>query len=107
MLLAGLMSHSPLSHICFTSSSSVFLQGMSFSTTDAHLLLQVIPVSRQRGALVDIAISGLPGWITVMSPGVTGEIRMRLWSPVGVEVFVRPPMPVDESRDRLHADPFW
>lgn len=56
--------------------------------------MQVISVNRMSGPLADIAISGLPGWISVLSPGVRGGIQMRIWAPVGVEVFVRPPMPV-------------
>ena len=57
-------------------------------------LMQVISVNRMSGSLADIAISGLPGWISVLSPGVRGDIQMRIWAPVSVEVFIRPPMPV-------------
>ncbi len=66
-------------------------------------LMQVISVNRMSGSLADIAISGLPGWISVLSPGVRGEIQLRIWAPVGVEVFVRPPMPVPS---RAKADSF-
>jgi len=65
-------------------------------------LMQVISVNRMSGSLADIAISGLPGWISVLSPGVRGDIQMRIWAPVGVEVFIRPPMPVP-SRAKADA----
>ncbi|KAL3152747.1 hypothetical protein ABBQ38_012336 [Trebouxia sp. C0009 RCD-2024] len=55
---------------------------------------KVIQVSKLSGAVADIAISGLPGWVTVLSPGTKGLVCLRVWAPVGVEVFVRPPMPV-------------
>lgn len=60
------------------------------------------------GALADIAISGLPGWVAVLSPGVKGDIHMRVWAPVGVEVFLRPPIPVLPGQaDQNKADTFW
>lgn len=48
-------------------------------------------------AVADIAISGLPGWVAVSAPGGVGVIRLRLWAPRGVEVFVRPPLPVPSA----------
>jgi hypothetical protein len=69
--------------------------------------MQVISVNRLSGSLADIAISGLPGWISVLSPGVRGEIQMRIWAPVGVEVFVRPPMPVPGQESHARTDSFW
>lgn len=73
------------------------------------LLAQVIQVSKLSGAVADLAISGLPGWITIMSPGIHGGIRFRVWVPVGVEVFVRPPMPVPVSTQPTSErdDPLW
>ena len=59
--------------------------------------MQMIQVKKLSGAVADIAISGLPGWVTVLSPGIEGVIDLRVWAPVGVEVFVRPPMPVPAS----------
>ena len=69
-------------------------------------LVQVISVNRLSGSLADIAISGLPGWISVLSPGVRGEIQMRVWAPVGVEVFVRPPIPVPGQETHANVDLF-
>ncbi len=71
------------------------------------LPLQVVAVSRLSGALADIALSGLPGWVSVLSPGVKGEIHMRVWAPVGVEVFVRPPIPVPGQQAVIKDEPFW
>ena len=69
--------------------------------------LQVIQVNKLHGAVADIAISGLPGWITILSPGIEGLISLQVWAPIGVEVFVRPPMPVPASIQhhsaRLHS----
>ena len=56
----------------------------------------------------DIALSGVPGWISVLAGpgkrsrgryqqgggGGDGSVRVQVWAPVGVEVFVRPPLPV-------------
>lgn len=56
---------------------------------------------------VDVAISGIPGWVTIYhsrelqvssaakrakETGV--QLHIRVWTPIGVEVFVRPPIPV-------------
>ena len=55
--------------------------------------MQVIKTTGLKGAVADIAISGLPAWITLLSPGRHGSIRVRVWAPRGVEVFVRPSIP--------------
>lgn len=47
-----------------------------------------------RGAIADVVFSGLPGWVQVFAPRDKGSIQLRLWAPRGVEVFVRPPIPV-------------
>lgn len=58
-----------------------------------------------RGRAVDVAVSGLPGWVSVRPPaGDTGPdslggIALRVWAPVGVEVFLRDPLPVAEEGD--------
>jgi hypothetical protein len=44
--------------------------------------------------VADIAISGLPGWLTVSVPNGRGSVHLAVWAPAGVEVFTRPPMPV-------------
>lgn len=43
--------------------------------------------------LADVAVGGMPGWVTVVSGGTKGVVRLRLWAPKGVEVYVRPPLP--------------
>lgn len=49
--------------------------------------------------LVDFSISGIPGWISVTLPTMSksrdrGIFRGRIWAPKGVEVFLRPSVPV-------------
>jgi len=48
-------------------------------------------------ALVDLAVSGLGGWLAVFAADDDPEakVRLRVWAPPGVEVFLRPPLPVD------------
>ena len=43
--------------------------------------------------IADICVSGLPGWVAVVSGPGSAALRMRLWAPRGVEVYVRPPIP--------------
>jgi hypothetical protein len=43
--------------------------------------------------LADICVSGLPGWVAVVSGCDREPLRLRIWAPRGVEVHVRPPMP--------------
>lgn len=68
--------------------------------------LQVIKVSAVPGAVSDIAISGLPAWITLLSPGKSGNVHVKVWVPKGVEVFVRPAIPI-AGLDRYEPDPEW
>ena len=56
----------------------------------------------------DVALSGVPGWLAIVAGpklrsrrGVQSEqsgsvhsVKLRVWAPVGVEVFVRPSLPV-------------
>jgi nitric-oxide synthase len=67
-------------------------------------------MSKETGieSTVDVSISGIPGWVTIYhsatfrappSAKLRGEtaneqLRIRIWTPVGIEVFVRPPIPV-------------
>lgn len=67
-------------------------------------------MSKETGieSTVDVSISGIPGWVTIYHseksrapPAVklrgetaNTQLRMRIWTPVGIEVFVRPPIPV-------------
>jgi nitric-oxide synthase, plant len=58
------------------------------------------------GAVMDIAVSGLPGWVGVYMKKEGGRrggggggreekwVKIQVWAPVGVEVFQRPPLPV-------------
>ncbi|KAK9841746.1 hypothetical protein WJX81_000306 [Elliptochloris bilobata] len=49
----------------------------------------------ERGeGVADICVSGLPGWVAVWLPGARGLVQIRVWAPAGIEVFVRPPLPV-------------
>lgn len=43
--------------------------------------------------LTDICVAGLPGWVAVVSGAGDEPLKMRLWTPRGVEVHVRPPIP--------------
>jgi hypothetical protein len=43
--------------------------------------------------IADICVSGLPGWVAVVGGSGTEVLRMRVWAPKGVEVYVRPPIP--------------
>lgn len=55
-------------------------------------------------AVMDIAVSGLPGWVGVYVKKESGGrrrggeegkwVKIQVWAPVGVEVFQRPPLPV-------------
>ena len=47
------------------------------------------------GALSDLSVSGMGGWVRVVKEQRRGECEMALkvWGPRGLEVFVRNPMP--------------
>ena len=50
------------------------------------------------GALADVSVSGMNGWIRVTrvghSRGDAAPSRVKVWGPRGLEVFVREPMPI-------------
>jgi hypothetical protein len=49
---------------------------------------------KQAGVVVgDIAMSGLPGWVSIVSGRIRGPLQLRVWTPRGVEAFLRPPLP--------------
>lgn len=60
-------------------------------TQGVHLQVQLLSKDSYQ-PLADIAISGMPGWATVLGAG-RAAIQLRIWAPVGIEVFVRPPLP--------------
>lgn len=53
----------------------------------------IIKSQGNRMPLADIAVSGVPGWVTLYAPFAKTDLRIRVWVPRGVEVFVRPPLP--------------
>lgn len=59
--------------------------------------MQVRLVAKGQAKVADISISGLPGWVTVEVPSGRGEVQLTVWAPAGVEVFVRPPIPVGDT----------
>lgn len=47
--------------------------------------------------VADIAISGIPGWVAVSCPSdvrMNHQIHVVIEAPVGIEAFIRPPMPL-------------
>jgi hypothetical protein len=52
------------------------------------------------GPVTDVAISGLPGWVTISTQQSQGRLSLRVWVPAGIEAFVRPPMPVERPASR-------
>lgn len=42
----------------------------------------------------DIAISGIAGWVSIMDEHGRGTVKVRVMAPLGVEAFIRPPLPV-------------
>ncbi|BDA41159.1 probable nitric oxide-associated protein 1 at N-terminal half [Coccomyxa sp. Obi] len=46
------------------------------------------------GPVADVAISGLPGWVSFRTGQSGGRLALRVWAPVGIEAYVRPPLPV-------------
>ncbi|KAF5835957.1 hypothetical protein DUNSADRAFT_6622 [Dunaliella salina] len=63
----------------------------------------VVKVDGGRGPLADIAVSGVPGWVTVFAPGARRDIRVCVWAPKGVEVFLRPAMPAGPPPQPAHG----
>jgi nitric-oxide synthase len=72
------------------------------------------------GSIGDIALSGVPGWVSVVAgpgrrsqsrrtrqeersgSGVGAEnVHLKIWAPVGVEVFVRPSLPVSLPEEAI------
>ena len=55
-----------------------------------------IKTRKKGGVLADVAISGIPGWVQVHCDEPSGgrSVRIVVEAPKGIEVFVRPPMPM-------------
>jgi hypothetical protein len=45
-------------------------------------------------ALGDVSIAGMPGWVAVHAPGASGPVVLEVLAPRGVEVLLRPAMPL-------------
>lgn len=58
-----------------------------------HTLRVPVPQIPSSQCLADVAVSGLPGWVSVYAPFAKQGIDLRVWVPRGVEVFLRPPVP--------------
>ena len=84
-------------------------------SVDARGGLRVSRVVELKGNGLDVCVSGLPGWVALRPVGTLTaarsnssnktsrnpsnfalEGRLTVWVPKGVEVFVRPPLPVEE-----------
>jgi hypothetical protein len=60
-----------------------------------------VPSIPSSACLADVAISGLPGWVSVFAPFAKQGLELRVWVPRGVEVFLRPPVPCPPPRKAL------
>ncbi|EFN51397.1 hypothetical protein CHLNCDRAFT_141029 [Chlorella variabilis] len=64
--------------------------------------------SGARQAVADIAVSGVPGWVAVHASAGRGHtVQVRVWTPPGVEVFSRPPLPVPSPLVEPGAPDAW
>lgn len=57
--------------------------------------------------ILDICVSGVPGWVTVMVPRMhqrrnEGIFKGRVWAPKGIEVFLRPPIPAPNPLEKQY-----
>lgn len=87
-------------------------QGLAFASSSSFSLFTAVQSSvqcqGQRTSLLDIAISGVPGWITIAA-GSRGRIAFNVWTARGVQVFLRPPIPcpnpaLDQTVERRIGD---
>lgn len=62
-----------------------------------------IPTQDYVMTVADVTMSGMPGWVSVVSGG-RGQVRLRVWAPKGVEVHLRPPIPCPTP---LAVAPVW
>ena len=106
---------------CLLGSEAVALRGGLWLAREVALQTSTMNSNK---TIADIAVSGLQGWIAVsISSGEERrhystkleyervnqqDIKLRIWAPKGIEVFVRPPLPtasvqVDRHRSRRNA----
>lgn len=52
---------------------------------------------RAPGKVADIAVSGLPGWVSVQTEQSQGRLVLRVWAPHGIGAYLRPPLPVKSA----------
>lgn len=53
---------------------------------------------RAPGKVADVAVSGLPGWLSVQTEQSQGRLVLRIWAPHGIGAYVRPPLPVAHAK---------
>lgn len=52
-----------------------------------------LEIKQVNAVIGDIAMSGLPGWVSLVSGRARGPIKLRVWTPCGVQAYLRPPLP--------------
>ncbi|KAL4452720.1 hypothetical protein ABPG75_008382 [Micractinium tetrahymenae] len=73
-----------------------------------ELQLKCVGGDGMRRPIADVAVSGIPGWIAVFPCGSRADaVHVRVWTPPGVEVFSRPPLPVPCPLADPRADQPW
>lgn len=80
--------------------SSFLVHARRRAQTDMPAVQVTLDAGTRGEDVADICVSGLPGWVAVRVPGGRGRVELRVWAPAGIEVFVRPPLPVG-SRERI------
>ncbi|KAL4421002.1 hypothetical protein ABPG77_008839 [Micractinium sp. CCAP 211/92] len=73
-----------------------------------ELRLKCVGGDGARRPVADVAVSGIPGWIAVYASGSRADsVHVRVWTPPGVEVFSRPPLPVPCPLADPRSDQTW
>ena len=65
--------------------------------------MQATLTIRAPGKVADIAVSGLPGWVSVQTEQSQGRLVLRVWAPHGIGAYLRPPLPVTTAAASLAA----
>ncbi|GIL77961.1 hypothetical protein Vretimale_6458 [Volvox reticuliferus] len=63
-----------------------------------EMLVRANGAAGSTAPLSDVAVSGLPGWVSVWAPRAKQDVRLRVWAPRGVEVMLRPALPCPMPR---------